>query len=82
MTLKENMAYEWEEIDYIGSFDSTMSGSLNGLAAILLWYAIANKGFNGLRNYALQMLEMADYATQRIWKAGFNAWKNDLPIPI
>ncbi len=82
ITLKEKMAYKWEEIDYIGSFDSTMSGSRNGLAAILLWYAIAKKGFNGLRKYALQMLEIADYATSRIQEAGFNAWKNDLGLSV
>lgn len=82
MTLRENMAYEWEKIDYIGTFDSTLAGSRNGLAAILLWYAIATQGFNGLRKQALKMLEMADYATQRIRQAGFNAWKNDLGLSV
>ena len=80
MTLKDNMVYKWEEI--ISNFDSTMSSSRNGLAAILLWYAIANKGLNGLRKYALQMLEMADYATRRIRETGFNAWKNDLGLAV
>jgi|GEM_PF-69840 len=82
MTIQENMVYEWEKIDYIGTFDSTMSGSRNGLAAIMLWYAIATKGFNGLRKSALQMLAMADYATQRIREVGFNAWKNDLGLSV
>ena len=52
------------------------------LLSILLWYAIANKGFNGFRKYALQMGEMADYATQRIRETGFNAWKNDLGLAV
>ena len=82
MTLKKNMAYEWETIDYIGTLDSTLSGSRNGLAAILLWYAIATKGFNGFRKQALHMLEVADYATQRIKATGFNAWKNDLGLSV
>ncbi|MDJ0702965.1 MAG: histidine decarboxylase [Leptolyngbyaceae cyanobacterium MO_188.B28] len=82
ITLRENMVYEWEKVDYIGSFDSTLAGSRNGLAAIMLWYAIAVKGFNGFRKQALQMLEMADYATRRIQQAGFNAWKNDLGLSV
>ena len=82
MSLKQNMRYRWEEIDYIGTFDSTLSGSRNGLAAILLWYAIATKGFNGFRKYALRMLKMADYATVRIREVGFNAWKNDLGLSV
>ena len=82
MSLKQNMRYRWEEIDYIGTFDSTLSGSRNGLAAILLWYAIATKGFNGFRKYALRMLKMADYATLRIREVGFNAWKNDLGLSV
>lgn len=82
MTLRKNMAYEWEEIDYIGTLDSTLSGSRNGLAAILLWYAIATKGFNGFRKQALYILEMANYATMQISEAGFNAWKNDLGLSV
>ena len=82
MALKENMAYEWEKIDYIGTFDSTLSGSRNGLAAILLWYAIAARGVNGFREQALRMLDAAEYATQRIQATGFNAWKNDLGLSV
>jgi histidine decarboxylase len=82
MTLRKNMVYEWEEIDYIGTLDSTLSGSRNGLAAILLWYAIATKGFNGFRKQALHILEMANYATMQISEAGFNAWKNDLGLSV
>ncbi|AFY36874.1 Histidine decarboxylase [[Leptolyngbya] sp. PCC 7376] len=82
MTLKGNMRHEWEKIDYVGSLDSTMSGSRNGLAPIFLWYAIATKGFSGLTKYALKMLETADYAVQRITDAGLNVWKNDLGLSV
>jgi len=82
MTLREHLANEGETIDYIGSRDSTLSGSRNGLAPILLWYAIAYRGFQGFRQQSLKMLEMADFATQRLRQAGYNAWKNDLGLAI
>lgn len=82
LTLKSKMSEEWEAIDYIGTVDSTLSGSRNGLAAILLWYALAKKGISGLRAQALDMLAIADYATQKIQAAGFHAWRNDLGLAV
>lgn len=82
MTLRRYLVEEGETIDYIGTRDSTLSGSRSGLAPILLWYAIATQGFQGLRQRALQMLAMADYATQRLRQAGVNAWKNDLGLAV
>jgi histidine decarboxylase len=83
MTLRNNLAFgggKQEEI--IGTVDSTLSGSRNGLAAVLLWYAIAERGQNGLKKLANHMYEMSEYAFKVLSEVGCNPWKNELGFSI
>jgi histidine decarboxylase len=63
-------------IDYIGSFDTTVSGSRSALAPLFLWYALRTLGRAEFRRRVAGCLEMADYAIGRLEELGRNPWRN------
>jgi histidine decarboxylase len=48
-------------IPYIGTMDTTISGSRNGHTPIFMWYAIKRFGVEGLRTRALDCLSLAEW---------------------
>lgn len=69
-------------IDYIGSIDTTITGSRNGLSPLFLWYTIKKLGIEGLRKRAQHSLEIAAYAEQKLNEAGIGAWRNINSITV
>lgn len=69
-------------ISYIGSLDTTITGSRNGHSALFLWYAINKMGINGLRNRYLKSLEVAEYCEARLKSIGVEAWRNQGGITV
>ncbi len=65
-----------KSVSYIGSSDTTITGSRNGLGPLLLWYRIHSLGISGLRQRVQHSLNMAVYAEQQLKKAGIQAWRN------
>jgi histidine decarboxylase len=63
-------------VAYTGAPDTTISGSRNGHAALLLWYALRRHGIAGLRKRAEQAREVAEYALLRLTEIGWSAWRN------
>jgi histidine decarboxylase len=54
------------QADYIGCADTTVSGSRNGLAAVLAWYQLSRLGEFGLRQRAMDNERLTQYAYQRL----------------
>ena len=73
---KRNVSRIARSIDYIGSLDTTISGSRNGFTPLVLWHRLCTLGPDGLRERALRALENAAYAEQRLKDAGVPAWRN------
>jgi histidine decarboxylase len=63
-------------IGYIGSLDTTITGSRNGFTPLVLWHRIRSLGMEGLRQRAVSALETAAYAEARMRDAGIAAWRN------
>jgi histidine decarboxylase len=63
-------------VAYTGSPDATISGSRNGHAALLLWYALRRHGLAGLRKRAEQARELAEYTLRRLTEIGWASWRN------
>jgi histidine decarboxylase len=63
-------------VAYAGTPDTTIGGSRNGHAALLLWYALRRYGVAGLRQRAEQAREVAEYALRRLTEIGWPAWRN------
>jgi histidine decarboxylase len=69
-------------VAYIGSVDTTISGSRNGFTPLLMWYAIRSLGIDGLRRRIAGSLEVAAYAEQRLKDIGLAAWRNPQALTV
>lgn len=71
-----------QSIPYIGTLDTTISGSRNGHSPVFLWYAIKKFGKDGLKARALECIEVANYTEKKMKEMGIDAWKNDHAITV
>jgi len=69
-------------VAYIGSLDTTISGSRNGFTPLLLWYAIRSLGHEGLKRRIEASLQTAAYAEKEFRKAGMEAWRNPQALTV
>ena len=79
---KTNVDRIARSIEYIGSLDTTISGSRNGLSPLFLWSAIRKLGRSGFRDMVVGCLKMADYAIERFRDEGVKAWRNNNSVTI
>jgi histidine decarboxylase len=63
-------------IPYIGTLDTTITGSRNGHSPVFLWYALKKYGKEGLKQRALDCMEVAAYAEHKLKEMGIDAWRN------
>lgn len=69
-------------ISYIGSLDTTITGSRNGHSPLFLWYTIKKLGIEGLRKRYQHSLEIAEYCEQKLKEIGVSAWRNPNAITV
>lgn len=69
-------------IEYVGSRDTTITGSRNGVTPLFMWYAIQTKGMDGFRKMIAHSFKMADYAIEEFRKIDINAWRNENSITV
>lgn len=69
-------------IEYVGTLDTTITGSRNGITPLLLWYAIRRTGVEGFRQKVRQCLKNAQYAVDQFKKIGLDAWRNPWAITV
>jgi histidine decarboxylase len=69
-------------VAYIGSLDTTISGSRNGHSPIFLWYTIKRFGVEGLKKRYRDCLETAHYTMESLCNLGIPAWCNPNAITV
>jgi histidine decarboxylase len=69
-------------VEYISTFDTTVSGSRNAITPLFLWYALHVHGVKGFRDIVQGCLNMAAYAVQRFNDCGIPAWRNEHSITV
>jgi len=69
-------------IAYIGSIDTTITGSRNGHSPLFLWYAINQAGADGFKARAVKSLATAAYAESLLQENGIKAWRNTNTITV
>lgn len=65
-----------KSIPYIGTLDTTITGSRSGINALILWYAIKKLGKEGLLKRAKDCIENANYLRDQLNKLNIKAWSN------
>jgi histidine decarboxylase len=73
---KTNVDRISRSISYIGSLDTTITGSRNGLTPLMLWYRIRSLGLDGMRARVEKALATAAYTERRLQEIGVEAWRN------
>lgn len=71
LTRKEFIEKVETDIEYIGSKDTTILGARNGHTPIFLWYAIQNKGYEGLRQEVNSCIHDSQYLFERLKNADY-----------
>ena len=79
---KESVQRIARSIDYIGSLDTTISGSRNAFTPILLWYRLKQLGDSGIRARVAHSLETAAYLVEQLRGVGIEAWRNPNAITV
>lgn len=82
MALHSNVQRIGRRIEYIGAMDTTIPGSRNAITPVILWYALKSRGESGMRQMALECLDVAEYAVKKMNEAGIPAWKNSHSLTV
>ncbi len=69
-------------VEYVGTLDSTITGSRNAITPLFLWYAIKTKGKSGFKEICQHCISVADYAIGRFKDIGIEAWRNPYSITV
>lgn len=69
-------------VPYLGTQDTTISGSRSGLAAAMLWHAVTSLGADGHARRARRARDVAAYAEMRLHSIGWPAWRNPLTFTV
>ncbi|MBK1827031.1 histidine decarboxylase [Haloferula rosea] len=64
-------------VEYVGVNDTTITGSRNAHAPLMLWYALRKLGEPGLRATVTASLRISDYAIAAFKARGVSAWRNE-----
>lgn len=79
---KKNVERIARQIEYVGTLDTTIPGSRNAFAPLMLWYAFHTVGEDGIRSSVKKCLEMADYAISRFAEIGRTAWRHPNSVTV
>lgn len=69
-------------VSYIGTSDTTITGSRNAITPLFLWYAINKLGKQGFLQRAKESIRVAEYAVEKLKQAGIAAWKNPNALTV
>ncbi|NDG26286.1 MAG: histidine decarboxylase [Proteobacteria bacterium] len=76
LTRKSKIQLVQNAVEYIKSFDSTVSGSRDGFSVLVLWQVIKKLGVQGLKDRVLNCMEMTEYTLKVLRQISWPAWCN------
>ncbi len=82
LALQDNVNRIGRSIAYIGSMDTTVTGSRNGFTPLVLWHAMRRFGREGMRHRVQHCIALAEYAEQQLQNVGIPAWRNPGAITV
>jgi histidine decarboxylase len=82
LTKKEHKERVGRSISYVGTKDTTITGSRNGLSPLFLWYSIKTLGLKGLKTRVERSLDLSNYLKNELLSIGVKAWTNPNAITV
>lgn len=69
-------------VSYVGTLDTTITGSRNGLTPLFLWSFIKKHGIKGITERAKKSQKLAAYTAMRLQEIGVYAWRNKEALTV
>ncbi|MBC8245844.1 MAG: histidine decarboxylase [Verrucomicrobia bacterium] len=82
LALKVHVDRIARSVEYVGTLDTTVTGSRNAISPLMLWHAIRSRGRSGFRAAVAACLQRAQYAVEHLNAAGVAAWRNPHAITV
>ncbi len=79
---RKNVERIARSVEYIGSYDTTVSGSRNAISPLFMWYALKTHSKADFRAIISRCIAMADYAIEQFSLHGVKAWRNENSITV
>lgn len=79
---KANVERIARSVEYIGTLDTTLTGSRNAITPLFLWYAMRTKPAEHFRAIIKRCLDTADYAIESFSRVGIHAWRNRHSVTV
>jgi len=79
---KQNVERIARSIEYIGSYDTTVSGSRNAISPLFMWYAMKTHDKVGFQEIVKRCFSIADYTIEKMSSYGLSAWRNKNSITV
>jgi len=79
---KNNVDRIAQKIEYIGTLDTTVTGSRNAITPLILWLAINSIGRDGFTKRVRYCLKLARYTCNSLLEIGIDAWRNPHAITV
>ena len=82
LTRREYVGRVARSIEYVGVLDTTLTGSRNAITPLMLWYALRQRGLDGVRDAVRECVDVAKYAVSRFNDSGIPAWRNRNSVTV
>jgi len=79
---KRNVDRIARSIEYVGTLDTTLSGSRNAITPLFLWFALKSVKFEGFQQIVRSCLSMAELTVSKFRAVGIDAWRNQNSITV
>ena len=65
-----------EDIEYVGTKNSTLLGSRSGLAVLLVWYLLKKLRVKGLKQQTNKCIQTSTYLSEKLHEINWPHWRN------
>jgi histidine decarboxylase len=79
---RKNVERIARSIEYVGTLDTTIMGSRNGITPLILWYAFRMLGLDAFRHRIQHCFDVADYAIRCLNGIGLKAWRHKNSVTV
>ena len=78
----KNIGHISQEVEYVGSKDTTIPGSRNAISPVFLWYQLKKLGFEGFQNMIKDCFDVSDFAIKMFKAYGMKAWRHNNSLTV
>ena len=73
----KNIGHISQDVEYVGSKDTTIPGSRNAISPVFLWYQLKKLGFKGFQEMIKSCFSVADFSIKMFKAYGIKAWRHN-----